>query len=352
MVIEMRKQHRLKLNPSWSYSLVTMVLCIFQVRDAYGQSIGADLFGRSQSGEQGAQVLRYTPRIEYSFPEENDSWKVFAEGHLSYSISGDDDQSIQEFNRLWLRYTQEEWSLRLGRQKVNFGPARLIRPLQWFDQLDPTDLIPFTRGVNGILAKFYTPSNHTIWLWSFRDERVMAGNSVTQSDKDRFASGGRLEISHATGEYGLSYLRRPIELADEEFYSQHVGFDASWDLGFGLWVEAAHEEDGIFQDQILNVVLGSDYTFDWGSGLYASLELNHRQMFGQDSDGIAGQIQYPLSFIEAVNAYGNWSEDASQGLVEWSHTLDQYIWGLGVFYRDLSERNPQAGLQVTGQWTH
>ena len=49
--------------------------------------------------------------------------------------------------RLWTRYSSDQFELRLGLQKINFGSASMLRPLMWFDQMDPRDPLHLTDGV-------------------------------------------------------------------------------------------------------------------------------------------------------------------------------------------------------------
>ena len=44
-----------------------------------------------------------------------------------------------EIHRLWGRYSSDNIELRYGIQKIAFGPGLILRPLRWFDSLDPKD---------------------------------------------------------------------------------------------------------------------------------------------------------------------------------------------------------------------
>ena len=52
-----------------------------------------------------------------------------------------------------------------GLQKINFGSATMLRPLMWFDQVDPRDPLQLTDGVWGVLGRYYFLNNANIWLW-------------------------------------------------------------------------------------------------------------------------------------------------------------------------------------------
>ncbi|MCX6259407.1 MAG: hypothetical protein NTY95_01030 [Bacteroidia bacterium] len=67
--------------------------------------------------------------------------------------------------RLWTRYSSDQFELRLGLQKINFGSASILRPLMWFDQMDPRDPLHLTNGVWALLARYYFLNNANVWLW-------------------------------------------------------------------------------------------------------------------------------------------------------------------------------------------
>jgi hypothetical protein len=69
----------------------------------------------------------------------------------SFSSNGD----IKPY-RLWARYSTSQLEIRAGLQKINFGSANILRPLMWFDQMDPRDPLQLTDGVWGILGRYYT----------------------------------------------------------------------------------------------------------------------------------------------------------------------------------------------------
>ena len=68
--------------------------------------------------------------------------------------------------RVWARYSTNKWEVRLGLQKINFGSAKLFRPLMWFDGVDVRDPLQLTDGVYGALGRYYFPNNANIWLWT------------------------------------------------------------------------------------------------------------------------------------------------------------------------------------------
>jgi hypothetical protein len=57
--------------------------------------------------------------------------------------------------RLWMRYSSDQFEIRLGLQKINFGSASMLRPLMWFDSVDPRDPLQLTDGVWALLVRYY-----------------------------------------------------------------------------------------------------------------------------------------------------------------------------------------------------
>ena len=74
------------------------------------------------------------------------------------------DAAIKAY-RLWGRYTGHQFEVRVGLQKIDFGSAMMLRPLQWFDEMDPRDPLNFTTGVYGALGRYYFLNNANIWGW-------------------------------------------------------------------------------------------------------------------------------------------------------------------------------------------
>ncbi|MFO7659429.1 MAG: hypothetical protein R6V77_00785, partial [Candidatus Cloacimonadaceae bacterium] len=70
--------------------------------------------------------------------------------------SGEDDfMQRGKLYRLWVKAGTPQLEARLGLQRLNFGSAQILRPLQWFDNLDPTDILERTEGVQALLVRKY-----------------------------------------------------------------------------------------------------------------------------------------------------------------------------------------------------
>jgi len=221
--------------------------------------------------------LRYLPQLNYQIPD--DEWS-FIDFDVAANLSGsaafnnvDDhssDADAKEY-RAWARYSSEQSEMRLGLQKINFGSATILRPLQWFDSIDPRDPQRFTEGVWGGLGRYYFLDNSNVWFW------VLYGNDDPRG-LDRFGSsgskpeaGGRAQYPVPSGEIAVSYNHRTVDLDIGGLVPENkFGLDGKWDLGVGLWFELTHAHRSGAPDALSNethFMLGSDYTFGVGNGL-------------------------------------------------------------------------------------
>ncbi|MFC1546967.1 hypothetical protein ACFL5M_00430 [Candidatus Neomarinimicrobiota bacterium] len=194
------------------------------------------------------------------------------DGALGNGEAGTETSS--KLYRLWGRFATESLELRLGLQKIAFGPGRVLRPLMWFDTFDLKDPTGQTDGVSALRLRWFPWHNLALWGW------------VIRPDYREFASpGGRIELGMGAVETGLSYHHRknsgldftgrqllPFDNEEERF-----ALDARWDGFIGLWTEAVitRGTELAFDDEIntsTQVMIGGDYTLPWGNGVYVTLE--------------------------------------------------------------------------------
>ncbi|MCK5168244.1 MAG: hypothetical protein KAQ75_00080 [Bacteroidales bacterium] len=115
--------------------------------------------------------LRYIPDLKSSSKlgdniilKTNLSFNAYASSLLYGLDSIETDFKIKPY-RLQLGFSGNQFDARLGLQKINFGSAALLRPLMWFDKIDPRDPLQLTDGVYGVLGRYYFLNNANIWLW-------------------------------------------------------------------------------------------------------------------------------------------------------------------------------------------
>lgn len=267
--------------------------------------------------------------------------------------------------RGWIRYAAAQGEARLGLQRISFGSASLLRPLRWFDRIDPRDPLQLTDGVYALLLRAYLLTNANLWLWGLYGNEDPRGWDMLASDEVSVEYGGRLQLPLPAGEAGVAYHHRRVDLqpwvarlapagwivslTPRERYpvEDRVGFDGKWDLGVGAWVEAAwvHQETDRLPDPWQRYLAGGlDYTFEWGKGLTVLAE----HMLVEEAEEALGRgdphptsalsASYPLGVIHHLRAilYYDWEQEEAFRFLDWRQTYDR--WRLHV----IGFWNPQA----------
>jgi hypothetical protein len=330
---------------------------------------------------------RYLPQLNYAIP--------LAENRLiDFEVSANMNGTIgfQPFDtshgmgdikpyRIWARYSTSQFELRLGLQKINFGSASMLRPLMWFDKLDPRDPLQLTDGVWGLLGRYYFLNNANLWIWG------LIGNEKpktweTGKTKQWFPEfGGRFQTPVPKGEAALSYHFRMADIREldttvaayPEVAENRFGLDGKWDLGVGLWMEGAwirkSKNAGIFTNQeILNG--GMDYTFGIGNGLNLIVEqlvvsndekpfqFSHLLTF----TGLS--LSYPPGLTDnlGIIVFYDWTHDAFYNFVNWHKQFNLISLYLMAFWNPENYMMPQQGdsgnlfagkgVQVMVVWNH
>ncbi|MFH1453132.1 MAG: hypothetical protein ABIH00_04035 [Armatimonadota bacterium] len=229
------------------------------------------------------------------------------------------ESSYAKLYRGWARYSTDQLELRAGLQKINFGPAQLLRSLRWFDQLDPRDPLHLTDGVNAVLGRYYFINNANIWLWGLYGNKGIMGLEVFETNKKSLEPGGRWQFPVPKGEMGISYNRRYIDHTDWNKKMSAVitnglenkyGLDGYWDIGIGCWFEACAAKQDInpnlaVWDRYLTV--GADYTFDIGPGVHILAEHFTKSTgygFYDQTDQLqysAVKVDFSLNMLDSVN---------------------------------------------------
>lgn len=240
-----------------------------------------------------------------------------------------------ELYRLWGGLSYSSADLRAGLLKLNFGTARILRPEQWFDTIDPLDTREESEGVRGMILTGYTPRGHGLWLWALRHKEPILGSEVSAN-----ALGGRLEIPLPGLETGISLNLR--EKTDAEAYGQtKLGADLRWDGFAGIWLEMA----GIRSDSpdpdaeyTSSLTLGTDYTVDIGSGLYLMQETNFLRRGDDPANGLnpngtttALLIGYSLGLLDNLQLLSTFDYQGQGSLtLLWQRAYDYLSWEIGL----------------------
>jgi hypothetical protein len=266
--------------------------------------------------------------------------------------------------RLWVRFTTARFEARLGLQKINFGSALLLRPLMWFDRIDPNDPLQLTDGVYGLLLKYTFPGDTNVWLWGLLGNDDAKGWETVPTRRREPEMGARVQVPLGPGEIAASYhhrrldtARSVLELPEGEAAvvpEDRIGIDGKWDLGVGLWFEAVWTRQAWtaapWKDQKF-LTLGADYTFGLGHGLHVLAE--HLEAdFGADLLGQGSRrsftgimADYPLGLLDRLRAmvFRDWTSGDWYRILTWQRTYDRWSFYVLGFWNPETYRIPSAG---------
>ncbi|MCK4312531.1 MAG: hypothetical protein KAW88_07335, partial [Candidatus Cloacimonetes bacterium] len=242
---------------------------VFNLKNDFWSS--ASLFDKS-STQKYHLGIQYKPTISLNMIQK-EAFEIDCEviADLSYKYIKNDsihfEEKKAEIYRGWIRYSGSQFEARVGLQKINFGPAQLLRSLKWFDTIDPRDPQEETGGVQAVLFRYYFLNNANIWFWGIYAKDELKGLEVFPSKEDSFEFGGRIQYPFEFCEAALSYHHRELENTFED----RLGFDARWDFEMGLWIEAVaakYIENTFTPNWEKFLTLGADYTIPLGNGIH------------------------------------------------------------------------------------
>ena len=330
---------------------------------------------------------RYIPQLNYVLPAKNNAKFDFEASANIYGSAGTDFKDSVIFQgklkpyRLWARYSGKQFEIRAGLQKINFGSASILRPLMWFDQVDPRDPLKMTDGVWGVLGRYYFLNNANIWIWGLYGNDKPKGWEFAGTKHGHPEFGGRLQIPVPSGEAGLSFHNRTADLettglpgiTESEAFENRIGFDIKADLITGLWIESSwthkNKDIGMYTNQEL-INAGADYTFGIGNGLYVAyeqliassddrpFEFKNTNMFSLLS------VSYPVALFDNLSfiLYYDWKTSNFYNFISWQkqfNDLSLYLMGFAnpSDYRIPAQNTDQnlyagTGIQVMIVFNH
>lgn len=310
---------------------------------------------------------RYLPELNYGYTFINKSMLDFeASANMYGSVlfhpfdSSKTDGEIKPY-RVWGRYTGKQYEIRIGLQKMDFGTTMMLRPLQWFDEIDPRDPLKFTTGVYGALSRYYFLNNANIWAWVLYGNENPRGFELMKNNKDIPEFGGRIQYPVPRGEIAGTYHHRNASSENLQGFATYdnipenrFAIDGKWDVTVGVWFEAVHvnksKNVGMLTNQS-HLTLGMDYTFGIGSGLNVTVENmlstydEEAFAFDNSSNVTATTISYPLGFFDNVSAmayYAHETDDVSFFL-NYEHQFKKLTGYVMAFYNPDS----QTGMGTT-----
>jgi roadblock/LC7 domain-containing protein len=340
-----------------------------------GQAIGWTTLNPAEPFQ--AQVgLRYIPELSFSIPAGNYS----IDGEFSANLwgsamwQGDSitlDEQLSPY-RMWVRFSGDQFELRAGLQKINFGSAQMFRPLMWFDRIDPRDPLQLTDGVYGLLGRYYFLNNANIWLWGIYGDDKVKGWEVIPSLKNSIEYGGRAQLPLYTGEVAATYHHRTADptavqpdsiTLGEQAAENRIALDAKMDLVVGLWTEIALiHQDLNYTEQHYKTMLnvGMDYTFGLGNGLNMMAEgfgyLQGEESFAND-EGIAFGLlsaAYPVNIIHNVSAmlFYDFTNNNFYRFINWTVAYDKWSFYVMGFWNPetYSLYNVDPRTSLYGGW--
>lgn len=321
----------------------------------------------SYSASTTASGVRYLPEasLQHSITEKYSAAieaaaNIYISSQFSNSRSPSYPSALKPY-RLWGRISADQYELRLGLQKINFGPAVMFRPLMWFDAVDPRDPLQMTDGVYAMLARYYFPDNSNLWLWGLYGNNDRKGMETAPTERNSIEFGGRVQVPVWTGEIGATYHHRSADMASftptqPTANESRYALDGKWDVGIGVWFE------GVIIDRTTSLAalsdqriwtVGADYTFGIGNGMnvmteYFRIENPHSPLGpSEDAKFSALSLSYPLSIMDRVSGifYRDWIRNDWYRLVSVQRTYDNWI----VFV--LGFWNPSGAAAMNGSNT-
>ena len=346
-------------------------------------TVNADQVSESQTGVRYIPELSLTKSVTPSLTLDSEmSFNIFGSGQFHQSEDFETNSDLKPY-RMWLRLSTSQFEARIGLQKINFGSASLLRPLMWFDRIDPRDPLQLTDGVYGLLLRYFFLNNANIWLWGLYGNDDIKGWEMIPSYKEKPEFGGRVQLPFLQGELGLSVHHRKadlekgllglIPLGDGSVDENRIALDGKWDVEVGVWFESTFihmNTDALpfSYSHLLNV--GLDYTFGLGNGLVVIGEHfifdSSDQPFGSDErfSFSALSLNYPLGLLDMITGmvYYDWENRDWYRFISFQRSYDHWqiylmgFWNPDQFqiYQNFSDGSLFAGkgIQIMVVFNH
>jgi hypothetical protein len=282
---------------------------------------------KSHDEWRGFSGLRYFPQFNFSYLlGENDLLNtelLFNAYYETGSIST--DYGCKSYRAI-VRYTTVQTETQLGLQKIDFGPAQLLRPLMWFDRVDPRDPLKLTDGVYALRYKYSFLDNSLVWLWCLYGNTNNQGYEYFPAVKNIPEFGGRIQLPVPAGEIAATFHTRKVDAALFHYRENRYALDGRWDIGIGVWFESVWQQNmfrmPIYQWNTMTTI-GMDYTLPEGNGIYILAE----HMITTLSNSFWGNDQSrQISALMATYAIDVLDKLSLQEYYDWYHkNLYQYF---------------------------
>jgi hypothetical protein len=284
--------------------------------------------------------LQYIPII--SLEKQYDNFGLFdVEWAIDFNYTSYFDSLSMTNYRSWIRYKSKDIEIRAGIQKLNFGPSKLFRALQWFDTLNPIDPLQLTPGINAVRFRKEMSQTSYYMMWIIHKTDEMISLEPHQSKKGSNEFGGRYQALTKYGEIAVTSHFRFIEPGVEKLPEFRLAFDGSVDMGINTWFESvfikSKGEPGFVDFQQMTTV-GVDYTFNIGNGFYGSFEAYRYHSSGSNiSSNTIGKLgvlfSYPLSIFDNFTSISYYDLELKESFqyVAWQRAYDNWTLDSGLF---------------------
>jgi len=281
--------------------------------------------------------LNYKPKLDLLVLQK-DSWFIDSEitGELYFNSYVNDKKVLERknlrFYRGWFRYSDNRSELRIGRQKINFGTAHILRSLQWFDRIDPRDPQQNTSGIDALLFRYYFPNNANFWLWTVLADEHLKGIEIIRSEDNSLELGGRLEYPFEYCESAVTFHSRQLDAEfNDKIRENRFGIDSRWDSFLGYWIELSlsfYDKSDLIPELSKNVTVGADYTIPFLDGIYILAEhslfsISDNGLFSSSSEtsATALNLSYNLNIFSGLNSILLYNWDNQDLSAYFSYTL-------------------------------
>ncbi|MFC2136519.1 hypothetical protein ACFLTH_18040 [Bacteroidota bacterium] len=287
---------------------------------------------------------RYFPELTFEQYLSND---VFFDAEISLNAYFDTDFTTTNKNvklyRLKFRLATPQSETRIGLQQLNFGPARILRSLRWFDRMDPRDPIGMTDGIYGIRYRYSFLNNSEIWLWGLYGNETTKGYDIFPTAEGIPEFGGRVQIPVPSGEMAATVHTRKVDTGLFSYRENKFALDGRWDIEIGCWFESVFQQsktDVIPYEWQKFITVGLDYTFPVGNGLYAAAEhmgtIISKEILKSDEDFqvSAVMMSYPIGIMDNIVSvsYYSWDVEKFYQYLQWQRVYDYFSFNVAAFY--------------------
>lgn len=354
----------MKLITKIKIAVFITILSAFGLADWQGQFSTVGDIRKIGNGYVSQIGLRYIPTWSLVVPwpsvlfDTEISFDINSSLKREYSGSANGNFEFSPY-RFWVRRRTDKLEIRFGLQKITFGTAKLIRPLMWFDRLDPTDPLQLTEGVWGMRIRRDFTNNANAWLWGLLWNNEPGGWDFIPTKKNNIEIGGRFQIPVWRGEVGFSTHNRIISRNDLPSYLNistmpkatpevRAAIDGFFDIGVGLWFESSvvHADYGAdFPNWQSMLTVGSDYTLGIGNGITVTGE---HFIYSQDDKPLTTDsatqltgimVMYPIGLFDNISGilFYSWDAELAYYYISWQRTYDDWTINLNTFFSSKSD---------------